>query len=68
MAKETVSWTDDRGVTHTRKVKRSSKLRHGLAFMATGGASAIVTGAKAASDAAYNAETKRRIQRDRKDK
>ena len=66
MARETVSWTDAKGVTHTRKVKRASKLRHLFAFTATGGASAIVTAAKVASDAAYNEGTRQRIERDMK--
>lgn len=64
MAKETVSWTDARGVTHTRKVKRSNKLLHLIAFTATGGASAVVSAGKMASDAAYNARTNQRIDRD----
>lgn len=65
MAKETVSWTDAKGVTYTRKVKKSNKLLHLFAFAATGGASGVVTAAKAASDAAYNSQTRRRIDRDR---
>lgn len=64
MAKETVSWTDARGVTHTRKVKKSNKLLHLIAFTATGGASAVVSAGKMASDAAYNANTRQRISRD----
>lgn len=65
MAKETVSWTDAKGVTHTRKVKKSNKLLHLFAFAATGGVSGVVTAAKAASDAAYNSQTRQRIDRDR---
>lgn len=65
MAKETVTWTDASGVTHTRKVKKSNKFFHALAFTLTGGTSSIVTAAKVASDAAYNAQTRQRIKRDR---
>ena len=64
MAKETVTWTDANGVTHTRKVKKASKLLHGLAFVATGGASGAVSAAKVATDAAYNAGTRQRIAKD----
>ena len=61
MAKETVTWTAANGVTHTRKVKKATKLLHGLAFVATGGASGAVSAAKVAADAAYNAGTRQRI-------
>lgn len=64
MAKETVSWTDANGVTHTRKVKKANMLLHGLALMATGGMSAPVGAAKVAADAAYNEGTCQRIARD----
>lgn len=64
MAKETVSWTDGKGVTHTRKVRKSNKLLHLIAFTATGGASSVVSAGKMASDAAYNARTRQRIDRD----
>lgn len=64
MAKETVTWTDASGVTHTRKVKKANKLLHGLAFIATGGTSGVVSAAKVAADATYNAGTRQRIARD----
>jgi hypothetical protein len=63
-AKETVTWTDANGVTHTRRVKKANKLLHGLAFVATGGASGAVSAAKVAADAAYNAGTRQRIAKD----
>jgi hypothetical protein len=44
-------------VVITRKDKRLKKGWHLLAFVATGGMSAPVTAAKAASNAAYNART-----------
>jgi hypothetical protein len=61
MARETVSWTDANGVTHTRKVKKTRGLLHMIAFALTGGTSAVVSGPVIASNAAYNAETKRRL-------
>lgn len=61
MARETVSWTDANGITHTRKVKKTRGLLHAVAFALTGGTSAVVSGPVMASNAAYNAETKRRI-------
>lgn len=64
MAKETVTWTDANGVTHTRKVKKANMLLHGLAFVATGGTSAAVSAAKVAADAAYNEGTRQRIAKD----
>jgi hypothetical protein len=64
MAKETVTWTDANGVTHTRKVKKANMLLHGLAFMATGGMSAPVSAAKVAANAAHNEGTRQRIAKD----
>lgn len=64
MAKETVTWTDANSVTHTRKVKKANMLLHGLAFLATGGASAAVSVPKVAADAAYNEGTRQRIAKD----
>lgn len=61
MARETVTWTDANGVTHTRKVKKTRGLLHAIAFALTGGTSAVVSAPVIASNATYNAETKRRI-------
>lgn len=49
-------------ITISRKSKRLNRPLHLLAFMLTGGASAPVSAAKAASNAAYNART-RELQR-----
>jgi hypothetical protein len=46
-------------VVITRKDKRLKKGLHLLAFALTGGASAPVTGAKAATNAGYNSRTRR---------
>jgi hypothetical protein len=45
-------------VVITRKDKRLNKFWHTAAFVATGGASAPITAAKAVSNAAYNARTR----------
>lgn len=45
-------------VVITRKHKKISKLGHLLAFAATGGTSILYTGAKAATNAGYNARTR----------
>lgn len=46
-------------VVITRKDKRLHKGWHALAFMLTGGASAPITAAKAGTNAAYNARTRK---------
>jgi hypothetical protein len=45
-------------VVIVRKDKRLNKTGHLLAFMLTGGASAVVTAGKAATNAGYNARTR----------
>ena len=50
-------------VVITRKDKKLKKTGHLLAFMLTGGASAAVTATKAATNAGYNART-RKLQRE----
>lgn len=45
-------------VVITRKDKRLNKTAHLAAFVLTGGASGIVTAAKAATNAGYNARTR----------
>lgn len=45
-------------VVITRKDKRLFKTGHLLAFMVTGGTSAVYTAAKAATNAGYNARTR----------
>jgi len=46
-------------VVITRKDKKLKKTGHLLAFMLTGGASSVVTAGKAASNASYNAQTRK---------
>lgn len=46
-------------VVITRKDKRLRKGLHLAAFIATGGASGVVTAAKAATNAGYNARTRK---------
>lgn len=46
-------------VVIVRKDKRLSKLGHLTAFALTGGASSVVTAAKAATNAGYNARTRK---------
>lgn len=46
-------------VVITRKDKKLGKIRHGIAFAVTGGASGIYTAAKAASNAGYSARTRK---------
>jgi hypothetical protein len=46
-------------VVITRKDKRLHKGLHALAFVATGGASSVVTATKAATNAGYNARTRK---------
>jgi hypothetical protein len=46
-------------VVITRKDKRLNKTGHLLAFMLTGGASGVYTAARSATNAGYNARTRR---------
>lgn len=49
-------------VVITRKDKRLNKTGHLLAFMLTGGASSVYTATKAATNAGYNARTRKLVE------
>jgi hypothetical protein len=49
-------------VVITRKDKRLNKTGHGLAFLLTGGMSSVYTATKAATNAGYNARTRRLVE------
>jgi hypothetical protein len=48
-------------VVITRKDKRLNKTGHGLAFILTGGMSSVYTATKAATNAGYNARTRKLV-------